>query len=83
MVARNLQQIREDHRKFLENGGNVKRAKDFNNCAMETIFDVSLDQVIIVQVHIECTVELPLIDTPYICNRQPLFNGHCICPNYM
>ena len=52
MVARTLQQIREDHRKFLENGGNVKRAKDFNNCAMETIFDVSLDQVIIVHVQV-------------------------------
>ena len=26
-------------------------------------------------------VEPPLMDTPY--NGQPLFNGHCICSNYM
>ena len=27
------------------------------------------------------TVEPPLMDTPY--DRQPLFNGHCMCSNYL
>ena len=43
---RTLESIKRDHDRFIEAGGNLKKVKDYNNCPMEAIFDIPLDQVI-------------------------------------
>jgi hypothetical protein len=43
--ARSLESLKADHRRFLDAGGNVKRAKYYNNVIGEYFFDIPLEQV--------------------------------------
>ena len=45
VASRTLDKINEDHRRFVEEGSNIKNAKLFNNCPMEALFNIPLDQV--------------------------------------
>ena len=47
-LSRTLQGLKEDHHKFLTAGGNVKRAKFFNNAMSPLMFDLEIEQVIII-----------------------------------
>ena len=35
-----LESIKNDHQNFLEASGDIQRAKEFNNCPVEAIFDI-------------------------------------------
>ena len=43
--ARTLNSIKEDNKRFVEAGNDLKKAKDFNNAISEPFFDIPLDQV--------------------------------------
>ncbi len=42
---RSLQGIKDDHKRFLDDGGNLKNAKLFNNVICPNFFDIELEQV--------------------------------------
>lgn len=44
-TKRTVQGIKDDHQRFLEAGGDIKKAKEFNNCILEPLFDIPLSQV--------------------------------------
>ena len=44
-TIRTLETLDNDHRKFLESGGNLKNVKNFNNVIEQRIFNVPLNQV--------------------------------------
>lgn len=45
-LKRTLETLKEDHRRFLTEGkGNLKKAKEYNNCINEPFFDIPIDQV--------------------------------------
>lgn len=43
--SRSTGSILSDHRSFIADGGNLKRAKNFNNCVREPFFKIPLNQV--------------------------------------
>ena len=44
-IRRTLASIVADHNRFLLSGGNLKNAKNFNNCIDEPFFNIELSQV--------------------------------------
>ena len=42
---RTLDSLCSDHARFLRDGGNIKKAKEYNNVIEEHLFDISLDNV--------------------------------------
>lgn len=52
--CRTLEKINEDHMKFVQHGSNIKKAKYFNNCPMEALFDIPLDQVCMLPIYWHC-----------------------------
>eukprot|EP00731_Ephydatia_muelleri_P033241 Em0026g61a len=51
-VPRSLDSIILDHQSFIEAGGNLKRAKWYNNCIHDPFFNIPLSQVFIPGLHI-------------------------------
>lgn len=44
-AERTLQGIQEDYKKFMANGGNIKKAKLFNNAMSTQFFNLEIEQV--------------------------------------
>ena len=42
---RTLDTLHSDHARFLRDGGDLKKAKEYNNVIEEHLFDISLDNV--------------------------------------
>lgn len=42
---RSLERIKADHRRYIADGGDIKKAKFFNNVINENFFDIDLEQV--------------------------------------
>ena len=43
--ARSLETLKEDHKKFMDAGGNIKTAKQYNNVIGTALFPIPLDRV--------------------------------------
>ena len=54
IASRTLDQIHEDHEKFIADGGDINKAKFFNNCPMDALFDVPLNQVLLHDNYARC-----------------------------
>ena len=46
---RSLESLKIDYNRFVADGSNLKRAKEFNNVIDEPLFNVPLDQVFILK----------------------------------
>ena len=44
-APRSLQTLADDHARFLQEGGNIKKAKFFNNVISKPFLDIPIDQV--------------------------------------
>ena len=44
-TKRSLQSITRDHQRFVESGGNLKKAKQYHNCIQEPFFNIELTEV--------------------------------------
>ena len=47
---RTLESLESDHQRFLEAGGDIKKAKEFNNVIGRAFFPISLDRVRYIQI---------------------------------
>jgi len=45
LPSRSLESLRADHQRFLDAGGNLKKAKEFNNAIAEPFFSIPLQNV--------------------------------------
>jgi len=44
-IRRTLENLREQHHKFLDAGGDIKKAKNYFNVIHQAIFDIPIEQV--------------------------------------
>ena len=47
ILMRTLETLKSDYERFKKDGGNIKRAKNFNNVIDEPLFDIPIEQVCI------------------------------------
>jgi len=44
-ILRTLENLREQHQKFIDAGGDIKKAKNYFNVIHKAIFDIPIEQV--------------------------------------
>ena len=69
-TRRTVQGIIDDHERFVNAGGDIRKAKEYNNCIAKPFFDIPISQVLLI--HNKSNTLLYTID----------INIRCACQDY-